>query len=222
MLIILLLVASIIYCAPIPPLTRLDVSALPTQRISGTITTDATPFGIFSITGNVTITNDPNNQRWRLSYQQLFPTSPTPTQVDGYIWVLPNATYSKGGLLNPNCLIVPNFNWTVYVNAYNNAFAEDDSNFPGWSEYLGQIRDYASCGSVTATKFKFLNNEYRTLDSSYNILINGNFCYNTKTVSRFDGNTISYGPDFSADFVLPSDCWPNNNPQNFCDFNPTC
>lgn len=219
-MLLLFFLFAISYSSVIPRMTGFNYNTVDDHKISGTISTDGSPFGLLELVGSVTLIVNPADQRWSLQIVQTFPTSP-PLTIHEFIWVLPNNTYISGAFYNPDCLEVPGYNWTVFVEEFKFMFAQPDSN-SGHSEYFGHIRDFFACGRASSQLFKLKNNLFEQMSGAYNlILFPSSFCYNSRSILEFDRNTVSTGP-FDNDFILPSQCWPQNNPSSYCEYNTVC
>lgn len=219
--IIIFFIAIIVYSVPIDEFAPLDYSALPAHKIYGYIDTDGSPFGLVKITGSAWVINDPSNNRYARWYTITLPTTP-PTVIDEYSWVFDNTTYTKGSFYHTGCLENVGWNWTNFVSESKNAYAQPDSNYPGWSTYFGLTRHFTTCNRAAAQLITLKNNEIVQESGAVNILIpSPPICYNSKNIYEYDRQTIEYGP-FDDDFVLPSDCYPVNNPPSFCDYVIAC
>lgn len=219
-MVIALLFISLISAAHIPDLTRLDYTIIPTHKVYGIIKTDGSPFGVLSLTGDAFIISDSVNNRWLLWYQLTFPTTP-PTTITEFSWVLSNTSYTFGSFSYPGCLQSNGFNWTNFVTSNKDLFSLPHSRYPGKSSYMGLIYDSASCGRPAAQLILLKNNKFSQYSIASNVLLPGGICYNSKNIFKFDLSTIEYD-GFDSDFILPSSCYPENNPPNFCDYNPSC
>ena len=219
-LLIILLIASVSYSAPIPELTPLNYSALPAHKIYGYITSDGSPFDVLGLTGDAWVIIDPINHRYATWYTLTFPTDP-PFTTSEFTWILDNTTYTYGSFFHSSCLESHGWNWTTFVNEGRNTYALPDSN-SAWASYHGYIRNYATCGRASAQLINLKRNEFNQMALSTNLLIpSPPICYNTKNIYEFEPQSIEYD-GFDADFVLPSSCYPANYPPEYCDYVPTC
>lgn len=219
----LLSLIALINCAPIPLFQRLDFTQVNSHKIYGNIYTDTVgTFNAGVLSGPASVSIDPINKRYFLWYNLLFPTTPTPTLVQSFTWILNDATYSNGSFSHPGCLNAHGFNWTTFVNSYNqNAYAQPDSTQPGYSTYAGLLKDYGSCQYWQMSIIQLKDNYFSQLTLTGNIILqspNGPFCYNTKNFIIFNRNTLEAVED--DDFILPSDCTANSD--DYCTFNPAC
>ena len=213
----------------IDPLTQFDFNSSTAHEIYGQIITAGITPEDPPIYGDAFMIIEPALQRFQSWYTITLPNFSPPITVSTFHVILSNASYSWGDALHPECSIVSGYNYTNLVNEYKDAVSQIGSFNPGFSTYSGLVKDFASCGKNAGVSIKLHNNLFYTFSGSVNQLVplpgGGSFCYHSKTIFNFSPpqGTIEYpNPNFNEDFVLPSGCYPENNPPNFCDLTIPC
>jgi hypothetical protein len=142
------------------------------------------------------------------------------TTAFGITVILGNASYVWAQPLQPQCLIVNNYNFDDQVTNFRDLKSLPHSFENGFAHYQGLNQESATCKHLQGSYISTLNDIWIIWSADQRIPVtfpgsSSPICFKSFNRFKFDISTKMIG-NFDSEFQIREDCYPVNNPSDYC------